>query len=425
MKKNILNKILICSIITLITILIFSIGFISSIILNDNNKSTDIANIDNNIPTQQSGTINNDFALFGEIYDVLSDYYVEPENLNEGILFNNALLSVFESLDDTHSAYIDPESFKLASSDLQGSFQGIGANIAKEGEFVIIVSPFSNSPAEKAGIKSRDKILFVDGIDARNWSTQKAAIRIRGPEGTKVIIKVEHADQTIEDITVIRGKIEVPSISFINNLTRSEQIFDKNGNEVDNIKYIRIKSFTDNTPIELKESIKKRVTNNDVGIILDLRGNPGGLLNSTLDIADMFLDGGIITIQVDRNKNEEISKASKGTITELPIVILQDKFSASGSELLAAALQANSAATIIGETSFGKGTVNTVKPLSNGGALYVSTARYLSPTRQSIERIGVIPDIESKLTMEDVNSGIDTVIIDAINYFSTINQISQ
>ena len=425
MKKNLINRILVSIIITLIIVLIFSIGFISSIIINDNNKSIDISDIHKNIPLQQNGTINNNFSLFGEIYDVLSNYYVEPENLNEEILFNNALLSVFELLGDTHSAYIDPESFKLASSDLQGSFQGIGANISKKGEFVIIVSPFINSPAEKAGIKKGDKILFVDGIDAKGWSTQKAVIRIRGPEGTKVTLKVEHEDLNIEDIVVIRGKIDVPSISFINNLTKSEKIFDKNGNEVDNIKYIRIKSFTENTPNELKESIKKRVTENDVGVILDLRGNPGGLLNSTLDIANMFLDDGIITIQVDRNKKEEISKASKGTITKLPIVILQDKFSASGSELLAAALQGNSAATIIGETSFGKGTVNTVKPLSNGGAMYISTARYLSPTRQDIERIGVIPDIESILTLEDVNLGIDTVIVDAISYFSTINQVSE
>ena len=421
MNKNILNNILIVIISILIAVLLVSIGFISRIyFVEDNINNIDLNEIHKSI--MNTDVSDNDLKILVEIYEVLDNYYVEPDKINQEELFNASLLAILRTLDDIHTNYIDPETFNYAQSELQGTFQGIGANISEKDGYVIIVTPFENSPAIKAGIRAGDKILTVDGESAQGWSTTKAALTIRGPEGTSVIIKVEHLDGSTEEITVIRAKIQTPSVSFINTLSRSESIFDRNGNEVNDIAYIKIGQFTESTPDEIKKAIKNRTTNDSIGIIFDVRGNPGGLLDETLEIADMFLDEGIITIQVDRDLKEDVTKASNGTITDLPIIILQDPYSASGSELFASALQGNQRATVMGEVSFGKGTVNTVKQLSNGGALYVSTDRYLSPTRQVIEKVGVIPDIESKLTMDDVTKGIDTVIIDAVEYLKSYIQ---
>lgn len=421
MNKKIFNNILIVIISILIATLLVSIGFISRIYIVENGADDiDLNEIHKAI--MNTDVADNDLEILSEIYEILDEYYVEPDKINEKELFNASLLAILRTLDDIHTNYIDPDTFSFAQSDLQGSFQGIGANISFKDGFVIIVSPFDNSPAIKAGIRAGDKILSVDGELAQGWSTEKAAFIIRGPEGTKVVIEVEHLDGNIEEITVIRGKIELPSVSYINELSRSESIFDNDGNEVNNMAYIKIKSFTENTPDEIKKAIKDRTNDKSIGIIIDVRGNPGGLLDETLEIADMFLNKGIITIQVDRNLDEEVSKASSKTITDLPIVILQDAFSASGSELFASALQGNNRAIVMGEVSFGKGTVNTVKRLSNGGAMYVSTARYLSPTRQIIEKVGVIPDIESKLTMDDVTDRKDTVIINAVEYLKSLIQ---
>ncbi|MBI51956.1 MAG: hypothetical protein CL779_01900 [Chloroflexi bacterium] len=381
----------------------------------------EIDKIHESITNNSSSNDFNDFKVIGEIYDVLKDNYVEPERIDKQQLFNASILGILRSLDDVHTNYIDPESFSFAQSDLQGTFQGIGSTISLKGEYVIIVNPFDGSPAEKAGLKNGDKIISVDGEDAKGWSTEKAALRIRGPQGTKVTLEIQSANsEEIKSIVLIRDNIDVPSITYVNSLDRSENIYDKDGNIVNDIGYIRIKSFTENTPDELKVALKKKESVGVKAFIIDVRSNPGGLLNETLQISDMFLNEGIITIQVDRNKNEDITKASSKTVTDLPIVILQDSLSASGSELFAAALQGNNRAIVIGETSFGKGTVNTVKKLSNGGALYVSTARYLSPTRQIIEKLGVKPDIEAKVSEDDITNRKDTVIIKAVEYLKSI-----
>tara|TARA_Y100001970_G_scaffold294040_1_gene446161 strand:+ start:805 stop:2079 length:1275 start_codon:yes stop_codon:yes gene_type:complete len=423
MNNKTINNILIALISTLIGILLISIGFISHMLLVDDSEITqkEIDKIHESITNNSSSNDFNDFKVIGEIYDVLKDNYVEPERIDKQQLFNASILGILRSLDDVHTNYIDPESFSFAQSDLQGTFQGIGSTISLKGEYVIIVNPFDGSPAEKAGLKNGDKIISVDGEDAKGWSTEKAALRIRGPQGTKVTLEIQSANsEEIKSIVLIRDNIDVPSITYVNSLDRSENIYDKDGNIVNDIGYIRIKSFTENTPDELKVALKKKESVGVKAFIIDVRSNPGGLLNETLQIADMFLNEGIITIQVDRNKNEDITKASSKTVTDLPIVILQDSLSASGSELFAAALQGNNRAIVIGETSFGKGTVNTVKKLSNGGALYVSTARYLSPTRQIIEKLGVKPDIEAKVSEDDITNRKDTVIIKAVEYLKSI-----
>ena len=243
MNNKTINNILIALISTLIGILLISIGFISHMLLVDDSEITqkEIDKIHESITNNSSSNDFNDFKVIGEIYDVLKDNYVEPERIDKQQLFNASILGILRSLDDVHTNYIDPESFSFAQSDLQGTFQGIGSTISLKGEYVIIVNPFDGSPAEKAGLKNGDKIISVDGEDAKGWSTEKAALRIRGPQGTKVTLEIQSANsEEIKSIVLIRDNIDVPSITYVNSLDRSENIYDKDGNIVNDIGYIEL-----------------------------------------------------------------------------------------------------------------------------------------------------------------------------------------
>ena len=280
----------------------------------------------------------------------------------------------------------------------------------------MIVQPFTDSPAELAGVRPGDVVLEVNGESAIGWTTDQAVLQIRGPRGTTVTLTLRHSDGTEETVDIVRDRIEVDSVSRI---PPGGVLRDADGEEVDDLGYIRIAQFTERTPDELRDLVEGMEADGARGIILDVRGNPGGLLSETVQIADFFLDDGLIVVQVDRVGNERIAEARPGQITQLPIVIVQDEQSASGSELLAAALQDHGRATVVGTRSFGKGTVNTVRELSDGGAIYVSIARYLSPDRNQIEGIGVIPDVAVELTPEDIEQRRDVFIHRAIDILRT------
>ncbi|MBG93410.1 MAG: hypothetical protein CL792_05450 [Chloroflexi bacterium] len=414
-----LSKFLVAGLSIVIALLLLSVGFLGRVI-TEPSPVTDV--IENAAPSGIDQSASNllsssasdvDFGLLGEILIILEDEYVEPERIESEYMHSAAINGMFEALDDPHTAYIPPSSFALSRDDFFGAFQGIGATVNKPigSDFVEIVRPLPDSPAEAAGIKIGDVILEVDGDSAKGWSVEEAVLRIRGPQGSPVELLVRHLDGSEELIVVVRDEIKLPSVSTI---PPGGKLVDKEGNEVDNIAYIRIYSFTRRTPTEIEALLKEVNAGQYIGIILDVRGNPGGLLTETTEIVDMFLDEGIIVIEVDRNRNEKIISASEGQSTDLPIVIIQDESSASGSELLAAALQENGRALVIGEPSFGKGTVNHVRELSNGGAVYVSIARWLTPDRNQIESRGVIPDIERKFTMEDIDAQKDVQAEEAI-----------
>ena len=276
----------------------------------------------------------------------------------------------------------------------------------------MIVRPFDGSPAELAGVRAGDVILEVNGESAIGWSVDRAVLTIRGPRGTTVTLKVRHSDGTEEVVDIVRDRIEVDSI---NRIPPGGVLRDADGNDVTDLGYIRIAQFTERTPDELQDMIESIEADGVQGLILDVRGNPGGLLAETVEVTDLFLDEGVIIVQVDRDGNERIAEARPGQVTQLPIVIVQDEQSASGSELLAVALQEHGRATIVGARSFGKGTVNSVRELSDGGAIYISIARYLSPNRNLIEGLGVIPDVPVELTPEDIDAQRDVFIHRAID----------
>lgn len=353
-----------------------------------------------------------DFAVLGEIATVLENDFVDPSRVDPELLLNGAILGLFNTLDDPHSTYIDPQTYALSHNDFEGAFEGIGATVSQQDNYVVIVRTIEDTPAERAGILAGDIILAVDGESAENWSVQQAVIRIRGPRGTTVEIKVRHTDGTEETFSIERDDIPVASVDA---LPPGGVLLDQDGNPVDEYAYIRIRQFSRNTPTELLALIEAAKTQGKLGLIIDVRSNPGGLLNETVQIADMFLDSGVIYSQVDRAGNKRTAEASPGSLTNLPVVILQDEFSASGSELFAAALQENGRARVVGMRSFGKGTVNHAVELSNGGAVYVSIARWLTPAGHQIEGRGVTPDVEIALTLDDIEAGRDVAMFRAIN----------
>ena len=356
------------------------------------------------------GGVNIHPGIFDEIVDILAEDFVEPERIDRQFLFEGAIGGIFTALNDPHSTYIDPQTFSISRTDFSGAFQGIGATIAQQDNYVVIVRPLPGTPAERAGIMAGDIILEVDGDSAEGWSVEKAVLRIRGRTGTTVELLVRHADGTEELIPITRDEILVASVGTS---PPGGVLKDSDDNEVTDLAYIRIRTFTARTPTELRRAIEAA---GDVkGLILDLRSNPGGLLVETAQTADLFLDGGTILVQVDRDGNEQIFNAQPGTVTDIPMAILQDEFSASGSELLAAALQENDRAIVVGAPSFGKGTVSHARDLSNGGAVYVSIARWLTPDRNLIEGQGVTPDIEVELTVEDIEERRDVALYRAID----------
>lgn len=353
-----------------------------------------------------------DFNLLGEILGVLEEDFFEPDRIDLQYLYEGAINGIFDALDDPHSTYIDPATYAISRDDFSGAFQGIGATIQAIDNFVVIVRPLPDTPAEAAGLLPGDQILEVDGVSAEGWTVERAVAVIRGPQGTPVDLKIRHTDGTIEVVTIIRDEILVASVSAS---PPGGVLLDSNGDEATDIGYIYIRNFTRRTPGELAEAVAKVVATGVTGLILDVRSNPGGLLVETTQVADMFLDEGFIVFQVDRDGNEQEARARPGQVTDLPIVIVQDEFSASGSELLAGALQDNGRATIVGTRSFGKGTVNHVRELSNGGAVYVSIATWLTPNRNQIEGLGIQPDILIELTLDDIEARRDVAIIRAID----------
>ena len=402
----------------LIAVMLVTLGFLGRVMTEPESTTTVVSAPAADTDDPRSGAVSGaDFLILDEILRVLESDFVDPDLVDAEYLHAAAINGIFDALGDPHSTYIDPDTYALSRDDFSGAFQGIGATVEKpaDSDYIVIVRPLPETPAEAAGIRAGDQVLAVDGEDASGWTVDEGVLRIRGQRGTPVELLIRHADGTEELITIVRDEIHVSSVSTTSLLLGGE-LTDSEGNEATDIGYVHINQITRRTPDELVAIIDEINASEAVGLIIDVRLNPGGLLLETTELADMFLDGGVIVIQVDRDGNEQVATARPGQITDLPIVILQDEFSASGSELLAAALQENGRATVIGTDSFGKGTVNHVRELSNGGAVYVSIARWLSPDRNQIEGRGVIPDIVVEFTLEDIEAERDVQVERAIDF---------
>ena len=357
-------------------------------------------------------TVNRDsrFGLLDEVYEILNEDFVQPEDVDLERLRIAAIDGAVGSLNDPHSVYLDEETFRMTSEDISGSFNGIGATVQMEGDAIVITGTFRGSPAEASGIRAGDVILFVDGESTAGWSLQFAVSVIRGERGTPVELVVRHRNDEEETIIVIRDRIIVPSV-------QSFQITDRAGAPVTDIAFVLISQYTPNTLAELIPLLEATHAAGLTQIIIDLRGNPGGLLSATVDTTGIFMDGGLVLTEVDRDgETHDFFADNGGEGVGLEVVLLVDGGSASGSEVMAAALRDHGRAVIIGEQTLGKGTVNLPRRLSDGSVLYVSIARWLTPAGDLIEGIGVIPDIIVEPTDEDFEQRRDVALYAAIDY---------
>ena len=410
MSENAVRNILLAVISALVGVMLVSIGFLARV-ATEPEATVVVQEAATPAPAVERST-ELDFGILDEILDILAQDFVEPDRIDRELLFEGAIDGIFTALGDPHSTYIDPTTFAINRGDFSGAFQGIGATVSQQENYVVIVRPLPNTPAERAGLEAGDVILAVDGDDAEGWTVDKAVLRIRGPRGSSVDLTIRKGNGDELVVTIVRDQILVASVDTA---PPGGVLRDADGDIATDVGYIRILQFTSRTPQELLEAVDAAVEAGAAGLIIDVRSNPGGLLVETARMADMFLDSGLIVTQVDRTGTERSIAARPGMVTDLPLVIVQDEFSASGSELLAAALQENGRATVIGTRSFGKGTVNHTRELSNGGAIYVSIARWLTPARNLIEGSGIVPDIEIVLTADDIEEGRDVAIYRAID----------
>lgn len=352
------------------------------------------------------------FGIMDEILQILKEDFVNPDAVDPNVLRAGAINGLIQALGDAHTVYIDPESYALGVDVISGTFEGIGAQVEQDpttGE-IVILAPFRDSPAEKAGIRAGDVVLSVDGQSTEGWTVAQAVKEIRGPEGSPVVLGIRHSGGESEDVTVARATIVIPTV-----FTRD--IADSTGAAVDDFAYIELQQFTEEAVNDLEKELNRVEGQGYSGVILDLRRNPGGALDATVAIADQFLDDGIILTQVDRDGSRtEFDSHVGGPATDIPLVLLVGPGSASGSEVLACALRDNHRATLVGEKTFGKGSVNHLRELSDGGALYVTIARWECPSGEQIEAVGVAPDVEIVLTDEDIQADRDTQLYAAIDY---------
>ena len=329
-----------------------------------------------------------------EAWDIIINDYVDKDRIDTNTLSQAAIKGMLEALDDPYSAYLDAETYQLNLSDLAGKFDGIGAYVAVQDDRIIIVAPIADSPAAKAGIKAGDIILEIDDRSALEISLAEAILYIRGPKGTSVRLLILHQDETKpEEIEIVRAEIEVPSVYF-----------EMKGD----IAYINIAYFSERTNEELSPVLQSITQEAATGIILDLRSNPGGLLQTVVNVASRFLKEGVVVSVVDNQGMHTTSTVKpKGTTTDLPLVVLVDSYSASGSEVLAGALQDYARATIAGTRTYGKGSVNILRQLKDGAGLYITTARWLTPNGRPIEGEGIDPDYELELNEDTIQWAID------------------
>jgi carboxyl-terminal processing protease len=322
------------------------------------------------------------FAPFWEVWNLVqSRYFDQPVPATQ--LTEGAIDGMLNTLGDPNTRYLPPQQEEAERTRLEGEFEGIGILVEMVDDQITVVSPFEGSPAEAAGIRTGDVLLEADSIDLADMDLAEAADVIRGPAGTDVHLKILRGDDVLE-FDVTRAAIEIPSVR---------------GEMLDNsLAYVRINRFGDRTPDQLRTTLETLLEQEPVGLILDLRNNPGGGLDAAVEIADEFLGEGVVVIERFGDGEERTLRSdAAGMAQEIPMIVLINEGSASASELLAGAIRDRGRGTLVGVTSFGKGTVQTWHQLSNGGGVRITTARWLTPDGHWVHEVGLMPDVRIPL----------------------------
>lgn len=331
-----------------------------------------------------------DFSLFWKVWELLKEKHIDKASLNAQKLVYGAISGMLEATGDPYTSFFNPEENASFTENIEGSFDGIGAELGIKDELLTVIAPLEGSPSEKAGMRAGDKIIKVGDKIVADMSIDDAVKEIRGKKGTEVRLTIlrEGEDET-KEITIIRDTIEIKTVSIK---------FKEN-----DVAYLKISRFGEKTSEEFDNTISEMLSRNSKGIILDLRNNPGGLLNSSIEVASRMIPKGKIVVseEYSNGKKDNLHTLGGDKLSTLPIVVLINEGSASASEIVAGALKDNLGTVLIGEKSFGKGSVQEMTELPGGSSVKITVAKWLTPNGNNIMDKGIEPDIEIEFTEED------------------------
>jgi carboxyl-terminal processing protease len=343
------------------------------------------------------------FLPFWETWDIVQEQFID-QPVNDREMMRGAINGMLDSLGDDHTGYMDPDQYFQANIPMEGEYEGIGAWVDTTSEYLTIISPMADSPAENAGLLPGDEVIKIDGEDMTGLDGSLVIKKVLGPAGTKVVLTIRREGEAeLFDVTIIRAKIIVPSVE--------SRLLE------DNIGYVQIHTFGQDTRDELRKNLKRILDQDPDGLIVDLRNNGGGYLQTAVEVSSEFISKETILYEdygTDRGL-EEFTALKGGIATEIPLVLLVNEGSASASEIVAGAIQDHDRGPLVGATTFGKGSVqNWIELKNNQGAVRVTVARWLTPAKRQINSTGLDPDYPVELTEEDFENELDPQLDKAI-----------
>lgn len=385
----------------ILILFVFALGW--HVGFNQAEQSSNTYRIEQEI-SRKTGSNKVDMQLFWDVWSLLASKYVEPQTLDYKEMIYGSIRGMVFSLNDPYTTFMTPKENKDFQSDMEGALEGIGAELTLRHGLITVVSPLKNSPAKRAGIQPEDIILGIDGVNTEEYTFEQAVMKIRGPKGAKVVLTIARKGHPEPmDIPIVREAINISSVEW---------------EMKDEIAIIELNQFGAKTKVEFSRAISELLGKRPSGIILDLRYNGGGYLEGAIDIASEFIEKGKV-VSVKKRKAEEdevIYVNGKARVASIPLVVLINKGSASASEIVAGAVRDHDRGIIIGETSFGKGTVQEVENLIDGSSLRITVAKWYTPNNVNITEVGIEPDIEVERTLEDIEANLDPQLDAALEY---------
>lgn len=396
------------SIPTLVALLVVGSSFFAGVLFGEQKERTNTPpkplpiNIEMNKPAEV------DFSAFWDVWNTLNEKYVSNDGPTDQKKVYGAIAGLVGSLDDPYTVFFPPEEAKYFESEIQGSFEGIGIEIGMRDDLLTVIAPLKGSPAERAGVKTGDIVVQIDETPATGMTIDEAIKLIRGEGGTTVALTIVRGkEEEPSKIKITRGTINIPTI---NTKKRDDGIF-----------VIELYSFSATSPYLFKDALREFIESGDDKLVLDLRNNPGGFMEAAVDIASWFLPAGKPVVKEISRSGEETVYRSKGYNVfneNLKFAVLINGGSASASEILAGALSEHGKTTLIGEKSFGKGSVQELVPIADDASLKITISRWFTPKGISISKNGLTPDIEVKFTKKDAEAGRDPQMEKAVEYLT-------
>jgi len=379
----------------------FGVAWGKTIAQKEENPSNEVSGFIDKLadPSEIFGDVNKNkpedlnFDIFWEAWRELDKKYVDTEKLDPQEMVYGAIRGMVKSLGDPYSGFMDPEETADFNTDMEGSFEGIGAELGMKDGVLTVIAPIEGMPAEAAGIRSGDKIIQIENEITADISIDEAVKKIRGKKGTQVTLTIlREGEDTTRDITITRDRIEIKSV-----------IYEKKD---DGIAYIKIKKFAEDTTNEFEKAVTMAIVDNSKGVVLDMRNNPGGFLSTAVDVVSKFVPGGEVVVWEQGRDGDRESYKSRGgnSLGDMPVVVLVNEGSASASEIVAGALRDLRGTLLIGRKSFGKGSVQQLESLEDNSSMRITIAKWLTPSGKSIHEVGLEPDIDVEITNEDYDN---------------------